>query len=348
MRSIKLLPTLAAAATLLALGPAGAWASGRTAEKHSSPNGRCSVNINVVPRQITAGDSVVVFGRLRCRGRSPTGRPARRSSCSSTSSGTPGFVVAQTTTTDVRGFYEFTVAGVAEQQRLLRALARRSQRTPDRQGRRAGDPLRSAGRHAAVHRRRQQGDLHGHRHPRPTPARAWSCSARTRPPATNGTGSIWARSASDGSYSITHTFVVPGDANIRVLVRSQRRNIPSPSNVLTYEISQAQNPSLTIQASADPISYGQSVTISGTVAAGARNSRSRCWRARRASTASRRSPKCTTDGSRQLHVPGAVADQQHLLRGEGRRQGLRGAVRGRQGRAHRRRSRRPRSRPARR
>ena len=46
----------------------------------------------------------------------------------------------------------------------------------------------------------------------------------------------------DGSYSITHTFVVPGDANIRVLVRSQRRNIPSPSNVLNYEISQAQNP----------------------------------------------------------------------------------------------------------
>ena len=40
-----------------------------------------------------------------------------------------------------------------------------------------------------------------------------------------------------------HTFVVPGDANIRVLVRSQRRNAPSPSNVLTYEISQAQNPS---------------------------------------------------------------------------------------------------------
>ena len=66
-----------------------------------------------------------------------------------------------------------------------------------------------------------------------------------------------------GSYSITHTFVVPGDANIRVLVRSRRRNIPSPSNVLTYEISQAQNPNLTIQASADPISYGQSVTIIG-------------------------------------------------------------------------------------
>ena len=36
--------------------------------------------------------------------------------------------------------------------------------------------------------------------------------------------------------------------------------------MLTYEISQAQNPSLTIAASVDPISYGQSVTISGIVA----------------------------------------------------------------------------------
>jgi hypothetical protein len=63
---------------------------------------------------------------------------------------------------------------------------------------------------------------------------------------------------------------VPGDANIRVLVRSNRRNIPSASNVLTYEISQAQNKQLTINSSADPIAYGQSATISGT-AAGAPN-----------------------------------------------------------------------------
>jgi hypothetical protein len=40
--------------------------------------------------------------------------------------------------------------------------------------------------------------------------------------------------------------------------------------VLTYEISQAQNPQLTINASADPISDGQAVTISGALAAGAK------------------------------------------------------------------------------
>jgi hypothetical protein len=76
-----------------------------------------------------------------------------------------------------------------------------------------------------------------------------------------------------GTYSITHIFRVPGDASIRVLVRSDGLNIPSPSTSLEYEISQAQNPSLTITSSADPISYGQSVTISG-VLAGATTSQS--------------------------------------------------------------------------
>jgi hypothetical protein len=69
-----------------------------------------------------------------------------------------------------------------------------------------------------------------------------------------------------GSYSITHRFVVPGDANIRVLVRSQRRNAASPSQVLTYEISQAQNPQLTIEGAPDPVVFGQRVTIAGTLA----------------------------------------------------------------------------------
>jgi hypothetical protein len=73
-----------------------------------------------------------------------------------------------------------------------------------------------------------------------------------------------------GVFSITHRFLVPGDADIRVLLRSPFRNAPTPSNFLTYEISQAQNASLTIKSSADPITFGQPVTISG-VAAGAAN-----------------------------------------------------------------------------
>ena len=51
-----------------------------------------------------------------------------------------------------------------------------------------------------------------------------------------------------------------------MLVRSDNLNVPSASTPLDYEISQAQNPSLTIVSSADPISYGQPVTISGVLA----------------------------------------------------------------------------------
>jgi hypothetical protein len=54
-----------------------------------------------------------------------------------------------------------------------------------------------------------------------------------------------------------------------VLVKGTRRNLPSPSNVLTYEISQAQNPALTLNPSADPITVGQSVTLTGTLQNGA-------------------------------------------------------------------------------
>ncbi len=47
------------------------------------------------------------------------------------------------------------------------------------------------------------------------------------------TGNEWHRIDSGvveagGGYSITHTFIVPGDANLRVLVRSQGRNVRQP------------------------------------------------------------------------------------------------------------------------
>jgi len=81
-----------------------------------------------------------------------------------------------------------------------------------------------------------------------------------------GFGSVVAGGPTGGAFTITHTFRVPGDASIRVLVRSDRINSPSPSNELEYDISQAQNPSLTILSSADPITDGQSTTISGVLA----------------------------------------------------------------------------------
>ncbi len=143
------------------------------------------------------------------------------------------------------------------------------------------------------------------------------------------TGNEWHRIGigqvqAGGSYSITHTFRVPGDANIRVLVRSDGLNIPSPSNILEYEISQAQNPNLTINASADPITFGQTVTISGVLAGG--NNMPVTLLARTDQTRFSPVAQVNTDAQRQLQLPGADAGEQHAVQGAGREQEVRGAV----------------------
>jgi hypothetical protein len=262
MRSLKLLGILAAAAALVAVAaPAGASASARTAVKHSSPNGRCAININVAPGQITAGDSVVVFGRLRCHGRG-SNVAAQTVTLLQRTSSSGGFGVAQTTPTDTHGFYEFTVAGVqntgsffvrahraASGRRTVQVAAQVTLNEPPEGTQLFTGPANKVTFTGAVN-----------------PADVGARVVLQRQNAV--TGNEWHRIdlghvSAGGTYSITHTFAVPGDANIRVLVRGRRRNIPSSSNVINYEISQAENANFTIAASADPISYGQSVTISG-------------------------------------------------------------------------------------
>jgi hypothetical protein len=71
----------------------------------------------------------------------------------------------------------------------------------------------------------------------------------------------------EGQYSISHGFRSTGEVSIRVVVHPPGE-LAIASEPLSYDISQTQAPQLTIQASADPISPGQSATIAG-VAAGA-------------------------------------------------------------------------------
>jgi hypothetical protein len=272
MRSIKLVPAVAAAATLLVtLAPGSASAADARAAKRPSPNGRCDVNINVAPRVITSGDTVVAFGRLHCHGRlqSPTGAGEKPVKLLERTAGAGGFAVIQTTNTDARGFYEFTVPAVQSNSTFFvrshgAASGRREVRVAA-QVTLTGPPEGTQLFTGPAHKVTFSGTV--------SPADEGARVTLQRQNA--ATGNEWhridlGRVAAGGSFTIVHTFVVPGDANLRVLVRSHGRNIASPSNVLTYEISQAQNTYLTIQASLDPISYGQSVTISGTLAGGAK------------------------------------------------------------------------------
>lgn len=256
MRSRTLIPAIMAVISLFALAPSGAFA-----HKHPSPSGRCIVSMQVAPRQITAGDPVVIFGRLRCVNRASAA--AQQVVLYHHLTGLPGFTPVQTATTDAHGFYEFGRAdGVVETNRSFFVRAHGA-RSATRRIRVAAQVTLSSSTEGTL--------LTGYPN-RVTFTGAVSpadVGARVILQRQNAlTGNQWRRIdsgivESTGDFTITHTFIVAGDANIRVLVRSQGRNVPSESNILADTVSQAQNPELTIQASADPIASGEAVTISG-------------------------------------------------------------------------------------
>jgi hypothetical protein len=265
MRSRMLIPALAAAISLSALAPAGALA-----RKHPSPSGRCVVGMQVAPHQIAAGDPVVIFGRLRCVHRnSAAGQLVVLYHHLADSA---GFTAVQSTTTDAHGFYEFARAdGIVETNRSFFVRSHRA-RSATRQIRVAAQVTLSGSSEGAL--------LTGYPN-RVTFTGAVSpadVGARVILQRQNAlTGNRWRHIDSGfveatGNFTIVHTFVVPGDANIRVLVRSQGRNVPSESSILADTVSQAENPELTIQASTDPIASGETVTISGKLAVGASRS----------------------------------------------------------------------------
>jgi hypothetical protein len=107
MRLLKLVLPIAAAATSATLAAAVA-----SADEHPSPGGRCNVSVNVAPREITAGDSVIVWGQLRCRGHGGRSAANQVVKVLERGVGSPSFTVVASTSTDARGFYEATVANV--------------------------------------------------------------------------------------------------------------------------------------------------------------------------------------------------------------------------------------------
>jgi len=259
MRPPTLRPALIAASLLLALAPATA-----TARKHPSPLGNCRISIeSIAPRLITAGESTEISGRLACRHN--VGVSGQAVTLYAHVAGTAGYVPVQSATTETSGSYKFSSG--AENANVSFYVRSHGAQSGSRRLRVAaqvtitGPPEGTQIETGAPNQVTFSGTV--------TPADVGARVVLQRQNAVSGeewhpigTGEV----AAGGSYSITHTFRVPGDASIRVLVRSDGLNIPSPSTSLEYEISQSQKPRLTITSSADPISYGQSVTISGVLA----------------------------------------------------------------------------------
>lgn len=114
-----------------------------------------------------------------------------------------------------------------------------------------------------------------------------------------GSGERWhtfafASVGAEGHFSLIRGFRSPGDTSVRAIAHI-RGDAAAASEPVTVEVAQAQNPLLTIAASADPLSAGQALQISG-VAANAANQQVTLL-ARTAGSAFVAVATATTDGS---------------------------------------------------
>ena len=265
MRSTKLACAAAAAVALTALASAGAAAAG---PHHKRPHpGNCHVTMVAEPRLVTDGETAQLFGQLLCpNGAVTTGQAV---TVFEHSVGSPGFQVLGTPTTGAGGFYSIVTPSLSNDSIFYaRVGGARSGSKPIRvaplvtvKGPAESTQLRT-GKHNVV---TFTGTI--------TPADQGATLVLQREQSTSFEewhaiqfGAVGA----GGAYSITHKFVIPGDANIRVVVRRHNRaSFRGVSNTLSYVISQAENPNLTLESTQDPIPFGQTITLSGVVKAGA-------------------------------------------------------------------------------
>ena len=268
MRSLKLTSAFAAALMALAVpATAAARAHHHGAGRHGVKAGQCRLTLNVAPRLVTSGETALAYGQGSCH---VTGTEAGQTvTLYEHSATTPGYSVAGTATTDAHGLYQLTTPALTQNSVFYATMA--SARSPHRtvrviaqvtlvgppEGKQLFSGIRTGRRNAVTF----TGNVN------PTDAGATVVLQRQNEIRGWGWRPIGRTIVdSSGGFAITHVFRMPGASEIRVMVRSNKRNIASASNTLSYDISRAQNPSLTIFSSADPIPYGGSAVISGVVA----------------------------------------------------------------------------------
>jgi hypothetical protein len=274
MRSIKLTAAAPAAALLLAFAANGASAR-PIAHRHAIPRGGCRIGLSAEPHVITSGESVQLFGRLLCAGSGVEGQTVTLYGHMAGRLGhfrllgATGLTALGTTTTGPGGFYSFVDPTVT------------------------GDSVFAAGAAGALSPRAAVKVAPVVTFVGPSEVQPLFTGARNRvrftgsvSPTDTGAPIVLQReaAASDeewhaigfgvvgpgGVYSIPHTFVRPGDANLRVVVRRHGRlSVRGISNTLSYGISQRENPALTINTTAYSIPYASPVTLSGVVVGGA-------------------------------------------------------------------------------
>jgi hypothetical protein len=246
-------------------------APGEPPAKHRSAVGHaCSIGVGVSSSVIGAGEPLDVLGRLVCQSGMPVaGQPV---TVYERQAGTHAFTIAGSVSSEGDGSYQLTPAAFdVNSVFYVSACGARSKRvavkvTP--QVTLNGSP--QSGAQLLVGRpRRLRASVASNN------TVTFSGTASPAEPGTTvslqresgGTNEGWRRIgraevSTGGSYSLTHTFRVPGTVNVRVVVR-HRGNRPVASEPLSYVVMQRQNPLLTAVSSSGLVASGEAVTISG-------------------------------------------------------------------------------------
>ena len=223
----------------------------------AAPRHNHGLTINAIPNPILAGEGVFIYGYLH-------GTPVagQRIVLYHHVAGTPGYTRIGQTTTDTRGFYEFTRAedvvmtnrswfvrdaddpGVHSRTVYERVAALVSM-TPSTTTADTGQPVVFTG------------------HVTPNHA-GETVLVQQQVGASDDWHTIKSGRLGPGSdYSITYRFRFAAERDVRVLFRGDFRNINGASDPVSITIQQKQVPGFTINSSSPLIDYGQAVTISG-------------------------------------------------------------------------------------
>jgi hypothetical protein len=245
---------LRACALVCALTMLGSFSAAGLAS--AAPRHNHHLTIAAVPREIIAGEGVVIYGRLL--GPDSGGQTIRLYHHLDGSG--RGFTFVGTTTTDASGYYEFL-----RQEDIVYTNRDWFVRGPD-------------GAHSRAVHERVQTLISGH---------ASSGTADTAHPIVitghvipnhafervflqkqNASGDDWSTVATgvigpDSNYTITHRFRIPGEYDLRVLFRGDPRNVRSFSDTMNVVVQQAQVPGFTITTASPIVADGGSTTISG-------------------------------------------------------------------------------------
>jgi hypothetical protein len=223
----------------------------------AAPRHNHGLTINAIPRSITAGEGVLIYGQLK--GGTVADQPIVLYHHLADSG--RGYTRVAETTTDSRGFYEFIRAEdvvLTNRSWFVTGPNDTHSRTVfERVAALVSAPTTSTAALDTNHPVVFTGHV--------TPNHAFE---RVLLQAQNGSGDDWTtlkagRLGPGSNYSIAYRFRVPGERDLRVVFPGDDRNTRGISDPTAVTIQQAQVPGFTIATSAPIIGFGDSARISG-------------------------------------------------------------------------------------